>query len=41
MGKGKVEEVNPQLTEQSPWHTMTVEQTIIQLGLKSDHIKLV
>lgn len=43
MTKGKDEvggEVNPQLTElSSPWHTMTVQETIQQLGLKADHIK--
>ena len=27
---------NPQLTEQHPWHTMTVEETIKQMGLKDD-----
>lgn len=27
---------NPQMTEQSPWHTMSVDETIKQMGLKSD-----
>ena len=27
---------NPQLTEQHPWHTMSVEETIKQMGLKED-----
>ena len=37
MGKKDVSEDNPQLTESAaPWHTMSVEDTIKQLGLKAD-----
>mmetsp|Transcript_35074 Transcript_35074/g.74806 ORF Transcript_35074/g.74806 Transcript_35074/m.74806 type:complete len:1070 (-) Transcript_35074:189-3398(-) len=37
MGKKQnAAEDNPQMTEQSPWHTMTVEETIKQMGLKED-----
>lgn len=38
MGKKEVAADNPQLTEQSPWHTMTVAETIAQLGLSEGHI---
>ena len=30
---------NPQYTEKSPWHTMTVEETFEQMGLAADHKK--
>ena len=37
----KVEEVNPQLAlSSSPWHTLTVQETIQKLGLSKDHIKI-
>ena len=31
---------NSQMSENSPWHTMTVEKTIKQMGLKNDHAKI-
>jgi len=36
MGKKGVVEENPQMSENSPWHTMTIEETIKQMGLKDD-----
>lgn len=41
MGKQKkaVGADNPQMTEQSPWHTMTTEEAIKQMGLKDDLLK--
>ena len=36
MGKQEAEAENPQLTEQQPWHTMTVPETIKQMGLNDD-----
>jgi magnesium-transporting ATPase (P-type) len=40
MGKKKdIGMDNPQLTEQSPWHTMTVEETTKQMGLPADLVK--
>jgi len=30
---------NPQMSENSPWHTMTIEETIKQMGLKDDLTK--
>ncbi|KAL7536936.1 hypothetical protein ACHAXR_011497 [Thalassiosira sp. AJA248-18] len=35
-GKQEVGADNPQMTEQSPWHTMTIEETIKQMGLSDD-----
>jgi len=37
--KKEVESDNPQFTEKSPWHTMTIEQTLKQMGLANDHQK--
>ena len=34
--KQEIEEDNPQLTEQAPWHTMSVEESIKKMGLKDD-----
>jgi magnesium-transporting ATPase (P-type) len=42
MGTAAKKEVgsdNPQFTEKSPWHTMTIEQTFKQMGLANDHKK--
>jgi magnesium-transporting ATPase (P-type) len=41
MGKAKQEigADNPQLTEQAPWHTMSVEESIKKMGLKEDLAK--
>jgi len=42
MGKSATKEVgadNPQFTERSPWHTMTVKETFKQMGLGDDHTK--
>jgi magnesium-transporting ATPase (P-type) len=41
MGKAKQEigADNPQLTEQAPWHTMSVEESIKKMGLKMDLAK--
>jgi magnesium-transporting ATPase (P-type) len=42
MGTAAKKEVgsdNPQFTEKSPWHTMTIEQTLKQMGLANDHQK--
>jgi len=39
MGKKHEVAENPQLTEQSPWHTMTVEETIKQMQLNDDLLK--
>ena len=36
MGKQEVGEDNPQLNEQAPWHTMSVEESIAKMGLKED-----
>jgi magnesium-transporting ATPase (P-type) len=36
MGKQDIGADNPQMDEQSPWHTMSVEETIKQMGLKED-----
>lgn len=30
---------NPQMTEQSPWHTMSIEETITKMGLPADLAK--
>jgi magnesium-transporting ATPase (P-type) len=40
--KGATKEIgadNPQYTEQSPWHTTTVDETFKKLGLGADHQK--
>ena len=39
-GKQEIGADNPQMTEQSPWHTMTIEETIKQMGLKDDLAKV-
>jgi magnesium-transporting ATPase (P-type) len=41
MGKPKAEigADNPQMKEQHPWHTMTVEETLAKMGLQADHKK--
>jgi len=39
MGAEDVGADNPQMSENSPWHTMTIEETIKQMGLKNDHAK--
>lgn len=33
MGKQEIGADNPQMTEQAPWHTMSVEETITKMGL--------
>jgi len=39
MGKKEVGADNPQMSEQAPWHTMSVEETISKLGLPADLAK--
>ncbi len=39
MGKKDTVSDNPQATEQAPWHTMTVEETISKMGLPADLAK--
>ena len=39
MGKKDTATDNPQATEQGPWHTMTVEETISKMGLPADLAK--
>jgi magnesium-transporting ATPase (P-type) len=34
--KAEIGEDNPQLTEQAPWHTMSVAESIEKMGLKDD-----
>ncbi|KAL7503624.1 hypothetical protein ACHAXN_002895, partial [Cyclotella atomus] len=36
MGKQEVAEENPQLNEQAPWHTMSVEESIAKMGLSAE-----
>ena len=36
MGAPETSGENPQLAEQQPWHTMTIQDTIKQMGLKED-----
>lgn len=31
---------NPQMTEQQPWHTLSIEETTKQMGLKDDLVKV-
>ncbi|KAL7455609.1 hypothetical protein ACHAWC_007147 [Mediolabrus comicus] len=39
MGKKEIGADNPQMTEQSPWHTMSIEETITKMGLPADLAK--
>jgi len=39
MGKKEIGADNPQMSEQAPWHTMSVEETISTLGLPADLAK--
>jgi len=39
MGKQAIGADNPQMTEQAPWHTMSIEETITKLGLPADLAK--
>ncbi len=36
MGKQEIGADNPQMTEQAPWHTMSVNETIAKMGLSAD-----
>ena len=36
MGKAEVVDDNPQLKEQHPWHTLTIQEAIAKMGLKAD-----
>ncbi len=39
MGKQEIGADNPQMTEQAPWHTMSIAETISKLGLPADLAK--
>lgn len=39
MGKNDTVAENPQMTEQAPWHTMSIEETISKMGLPADLAK--
>ena len=39
MGKNDTIAENPQMTEQAPWHTMSIEETISKMGLPADLAK--
>ena len=39
MGKKEIGADNQQMSEQAPWHTMSVEETISKLGLPADLAK--